>query len=114
MPADSTSPANSCPSMVILFGLPSPLYIRKRSRSERGILRLRISQSPAVTVVARTLIRTSLALGVGFSTSLSWRTSGGPYFVQTIAFICFRQTYIDPHGVRYKVGRGVRPTVSTL
>jgi hypothetical protein len=28
-----------------------------------------------------------LSLGTGFSTSFSSRTSGGPYFVQTIAFM---------------------------
>jgi len=50
-------------------------------------VKLRILTSPDVTVAACILISTSLSLGVGFSTSLSSRTSGGPYFVHTIAFI---------------------------
>jgi hypothetical protein len=38
-------------------------------------------------VVACTFIRTSLSLGTGVFTSIRRRTSGDPYFVQTIAFI---------------------------
>ena len=49
----------------------------------------RVITSDSPTVAAYTLISTSLYLGTGFSTSLSWRTSGGPYFVHTIAFMSF-------------------------
>jgi hypothetical protein len=34
-----------------------------------------------------------LSLGIGFSTSLSVKTSGDPYFVATIAFICVSFLY---------------------
>src|SRR2546422_11494429 len=61
--------------------------MRMRSLHARGSLRLRNSQSPVVTLAACTLISTSLSLGAGFSTSLSWRTSGGPYFGRTIGFM---------------------------
>ena len=44
-------------------------------------------QSVRFTVVARTLTRTSLSFGVGFSTSEIRTTSGGPYLVRTAAFI---------------------------
>src|SRR5207245_9325004 len=57
--------------------IPNPT--RKTNFHNNRRLRLLSSQSPFVTVAAWTLISTSLALGVGFSTSLSWRTSGGPY-----------------------------------
>jgi len=72
LPADSISPANSIPSMV-LFGFLIPRRIRARSRCQRGpgILRLRMIVSPMVTVVAWILTNTSLSLGVGFSISLS-------------------------------------------
>ena len=69
LPTDSISPANSIPSMVILSGLLRPTYARMGSAYQIGKLRLRCSQSPAVTVVAYILISTSLSLGVGFSTS---------------------------------------------
>src|SRR6266571_8356056 len=90
LPTDSISPANSCPSIFFL-GLLNPNPIRKKSFHNRGSLRLRSSQSPFVTVAAWTLISTSLSLGLGFSTSLSCRTSGDPYPVHTIAFISFLQ-----------------------
>jgi hypothetical protein len=48
---------------------------------------LRIIVSAAVTEEACILTNTSLALGVGFAISLSWNTSGDPYFVATIAFM---------------------------
>ncbi len=35
--------------------------------------------SSGLTEAARTFIKTSLSLGSGFSTSLIWTTSGGPY-----------------------------------
>src|SRR3989442_5532571 len=86
LPTDSITPASSCPGIFFLGRLiPNPT--RKRSRHARGSLRLRNSQSPVVTLAACTLISTSLSLGAGFSTSLSWRTSGGPYFGRTIAFM---------------------------
>src|SRR5438034_8125606 len=77
LPADSISPASSCPSIFFL-GLLNPNPIRTKNFHNRGSLRLRSSQSPFVTVAAWTLIST---FGVGFSTSLSYRTSGGPYLV---------------------------------
>ena len=49
-------------------------------------VKLRMLQSPVDTVVACILIRTSLSLGAGLSTSLNWRRSGGPYWVCRIAF----------------------------
>src|SRR2546429_5472722 len=48
---------------------------------------LRIPSSVRVTVVARTLIRTSSAAGTGRGTSSRCNTSGGPYLSQTTAFI---------------------------
>lgn len=48
--------------------------------------RLRTLQSPLDTVVACIVIRTSLSLGAGLSTSLNWRRSAGPYWVCRIAF----------------------------
>ena len=45
--------ASSCPRMVILFGRVNPTYRRMGRRSMGDIFRLRISQSPAVTVVAQ-------------------------------------------------------------
>src|SRR2546428_3864089 len=90
LPTDSTSPASSCPSIFFLGPLiPNP--IRERSCQNRGSLRLRNPQSPAVTVAAWTLINTSLSLGVGVSTSITLRTSGESYFVHTIAFMSFLQ-----------------------
>src|SRR5712692_2256197 len=70
LPTDSISPASSCPSIFFLGPL-KPNAIRATSRHNRGSLRLRSSQSPAVTVAAWTLISTSLSLGAGFSSSLS-------------------------------------------
>jgi hypothetical protein len=49
------------------------------------------------TVVAITFISTSLSFGVGFSTSLICRTSGGPYLVHTIAFISVDLKKKDRH-----------------
>src|SRR5215813_1052968 len=46
--------------------------------------------SVRLTVVARTLTRTSLSLGTGRSTSASRRTSGGPYLSKTTALISSR------------------------
>ncbi len=67
------------------------------SRSQIGNFKLRASPSPAVTVAASILIRTSLSLGVGFSTSYRLRTSGGPYFVHTIAFmLAFISLFFSP------------------
>src|SRR5439155_26134807 len=85
-PTDSISPASSCPSILFLGPL-KPNAIRAMSCHDRGSFMPRNSQSPAVTVAAWTLISTSLSSGTGFCSSLSLRTSGGPYLVHTIAFI---------------------------
>jgi hypothetical protein len=42
-------------------------------------------QSLAVTAVATSRMHTSLSPGRGSGTVLIWRTSGGPYAVQTAA-----------------------------
>src|ERR1700678_1248237 len=44
-------------------------------------------QSRGLAEAAQVLIRSSLAAGLGLATSLNCRASGGPYWVQTIAFI---------------------------
>ena len=46
-------------------------------------------QSLAVTAVATIRMHTSLFRGRGSGTVLIWSTSGGPYAVQTAAFISF-------------------------
>src|SRR5580692_5092616 len=74
-------PANSIPSMWI-FGRSRPIM----NLTTNGSAFL-IRQSAAQTVVAWMRTRTSLSLGMGFSTSLIWRTSGGPYSVKTAALI---------------------------
>jgi hypothetical protein len=79
------------------FGFLKPEAIRLGSQNPGGAVLLRAQQSYVVTVVANTLMSTSLFLGVGFSTSLSWRTSGGPYFSYTIAFI-FNPFYYSETG----------------
>src|SRR5271157_397840 len=76
-PADSTVPANSIPRMLTFFGLQRPFMILMR-KDGSAFLNL---QSAGVTVVAWMRTRTSLSLGIGFSTSLTWTTSGGPYLV---------------------------------
>jgi len=81
-PTSSITPANSNPSIFTFVGLNKPL----KSLARKGSA-FRIRQSPAVTVVEYILIKTSFSFGTGFSTSFNWRTSGGPYFVYTIAFI---------------------------
>src|SRR5205814_5756495 len=80
LPTDSTSPATTIPRMAFL-GFLRPSTIRAGSQAERGTVKLRTLTSPAVSVVAETFTRTSWSEGAGFSTSLSSRTSGGPYFV---------------------------------
>src|SRR5688572_6407540 len=54
-------------------------------RAYRG-LPVRPSQSERFTDTACTLTRISPSAGTGFTTSLSWSTSGEPYAVWTIAF----------------------------
>ena len=83
LPIASISPANSCPGIFFFF-TPNILI----GRTIKG-WSLRSITSPLVTVAACTLISTSLSLGTGLSTSLISRTSGGPDFVQTIAFIMY-------------------------
>ena len=51
------------------------------------IWKRRNSQSPAVTVAALTLIKTSFPVGIGNGKSCSFKTSGGPYLGQMIAFM---------------------------
>ena len=87
LPTDSISPAISVPGIVFSFGFLKPIQIRIGRPMRAGSLRLLSSQSPAVTVVAWIFIRTSSSLGVGLSNSRTSRTSGGPYAVQTTAFI---------------------------
>src|SRR5213594_3133814 len=108
VPTDSISPASSCPS-IFLLGPLKPNPIRASGHSQIGILNFRSSQSPAVTVAAWTLIRTSLSFGVGLSTSLSWRTSGGPYFVHTIAFI-FNASHNEADAILLALRFLFRPT----
>jgi len=50
-------------------------------------IRSRMTQSDRVTVVARTLTRTSSSFGTGRSTSSRRRTSGDPYRSWTTAFM---------------------------
>ena len=69
---------------MVRLGLRRPK--RRRTRSGYGWA-LRNPVSDRVTVVARTLIRTSSAFGTGRSTSSIRRTSGGPYLSKTTAFI---------------------------
>src|SRR2546429_5654222 len=64
---------------------------------------LRIPSSVRVTVVARTLIRTSSAAGTGRGTSSRCNTSGGPYLSQTTAFIESAQAERRGH-VRHQPG----------
>ena len=78
---------NSIPNMFLLRFL-MPKNNRKGIICHNGTLKLRILKSPIWQVVACTLNSSSLSLGTGFSTSLSCRTSGGPYFVHTIALMC--------------------------
>src|SRR2546425_594871 len=88
LPARSTSPANSVPRMRSFQGFPTPNMSFAIGRMDLVTnVKLRTLQSPVDTVVACIAIRTSLSLGTGFSTSLNWRRSGGPYWVCKIAFI---------------------------
>jgi hypothetical protein len=61
--------------------------LKKKSRTgpKPGSKR-RILVSPMCAVVAITFISTSLSFGKGFSTSIIFKASGGPYFVHMIAF----------------------------
>src|SRR5580704_16100380 len=80
-PVASTVPASSVPR-ILHFGRRRPLTRRLMNGSPA-----RIPQSVRLTVVARTLTRTSSGLGTGLATSSSRRTSGGPYLSQTTALI---------------------------
>ena len=77
LPADSTSPASSCPSTGCL-GLRMPNASRMGTQIQGAKSNLRSSQSAALTVVARIRTSTSSSFGTGFGTSLRRRTSGGP------------------------------------
>ena len=80
-PAASTSPASSVPRIFHL-GRGKPLMNRLKYGSP-----WRIAVSVRLTVVARTLMRTSSCLGTGRATSASRRTSGGPYLSKTTALM---------------------------
>jgi hypothetical protein len=56
--------------------MPNPR--RSRIANPRGTRPLRKRESPAVTVVARTLTSISVALTSGVGTFAIWTTSGGP------------------------------------
>lgn len=68
--------------MIRITGLKKKSVTGPKPGSKRRIL-----ESPIWTVVALTLISTSLSSGEGLGTSFNLSTSGGPYFVHTIAFI---------------------------
>ena len=70
LPTASTSPASSIPK-IGCFGFVKPNVIRAGSQNSGGTVKLRIRKSPALTVVACTLIRISLSFGAGFCTSVS-------------------------------------------
>src|SRR5262245_38996236 len=80
-PVVSISPATSVPRIFHL-GRGKPLMNRLKNGWPR-----RTPVSVRFTVVARTLIRTSLSLGTGRWTSSSRRTSGGPYLSKATALI---------------------------
>src|SRR6186997_2121413 len=80
-PTATTSPASSMPG-VRYFGRRSPVKKREKNGSAA-----RKPQSVRLTVVARTLTRTSSSFGFGRSISSTRRTSGGPYRSNTTAFI---------------------------
>src|SRR5215211_423865 len=81
LPTTSTCPAISDPRISFLgFRSPELRRIRKGSALRRW-------RSAAFADTAYTLTNNSLSLGLGFSTSLSSRTSGEPYSSYTIAFI---------------------------
>ena len=81
LPTASTCPATSMP-MALLLGFRSPAT----TRTSDGLPRI-MCQSYALTAAARTRTRMLSSSMVGISTSLSSRTSGGPYLSRTIAFI---------------------------
>ncbi len=80
LPTASICPATSQP-MIGIFSRRPP-----NARMKSGLPRTS-PQSQSFTADVWTLIKTSPSLGTGFSTSLSSRSSGVPYFVSTIAFI---------------------------
>ena len=75
---------------MVIFGFLKPKYIFAKSQNRRGMwnffgvtaFKSRTSTSPKLTGVAWTLHQDFIVPGNGFSTSLSCRTSGGPYFVR--------------------------------
>src|SRR5215472_8504202 len=94
LPAYSIVPANTNPGMGLL-GLLKPT--NSPTRSPIGFqgegCNVRPMQSLAVTAVAEILMSTSCVVAVGFATSRSCRTSVGPYFVQTMAFMRFSRLH---------------------
>src|SRR5205823_5272344 len=100
-PTASTTPANSVPR-TRCFGRRRPKTRRLIKERARPLRRLasRVAQSNRLTVVARTLTRTSSSLGTGRSTSSSRRTSGGPYLSKTTALISFGVQDLDHVGAR--------------
>src|SRR4030042_3043071 len=98
LPTASMRPAISDPS-ILCIGFRGPV---KRALH----VPLRISRSAAFKDAACTFTSASSSLGVGFSTSLSSRTSGAPYFVHTIAFMVFSPNSFDRHhksGLTFRV-----------
>src|SRR5882672_6412237 len=79
LPTSSIWPAMSLPTRGSL-GLRSPVSMRRRYGTRKR-------RSTGLTEAARIFIRTSSSFGIGFAASVNCSTSGGPYRVQTIAFI---------------------------
>src|SRR5688572_4571189 len=88
------SPASSVPR-IGCRGPENPRNTRANIPKPLGTMPLRTRQSPEVTVVARTLMRTSPSFTSGFGMSVISRTSGGPYLRQTTAF-----TWLEDLGQR--------------
>ena len=83
--------------MMGLRGLVTPSMSRIGILIRHGICEPRMKMSLAVTAVARIRTRSSSSLGTGFGISLSCKTSGGPYFVQTNALMPCRGARTAPH-----------------
>ena len=73
--------------MIDLRGLVMPIIRRIGIRYLRGMSDPRMKMSLAVTAVAMIRMQTSSSLGLGFSASRNWRTSGPPYLGHTIALM---------------------------
>ena len=94
MPTASISPANSCPSIENLFlGPLKPIPSRMRNFNKPENLRLRISQSPIVTVAACIFIRYVI-----------WRHSSIPY--KTLSKDTFHVIFRALVAKNYEKGKG--------